>query len=99
MKTILLALAALAIATAPTLAKGTPPTAEQKQQFYDACTVYGTPDLCQCKADAAMTLIDTTFMAVVIAAMRGTDPPPDLNDTYSDYIARSTEACGMGSAM
>jgi len=99
MKTIPFVLAALLLATAPVLAKGTPPTAEQKEQFYDACTVYGTADLCKCKADAAMNLIDTDFMAVVIASMKGKDVPADLYDTYNDYIARSTEACGMGSAM
>ncbi len=46
-----------------------------------------------------MTLIDTEFMAVVIASMKGGDVPDTYYDTYNDYIARSTEACGMGSAM
>ena len=56
-------------------------------------------ELCTCKADAAMSLVDTEFMAVIIASMKGKDVPADLYDTYNDYIARSTEACGMGSAM
>jgi hypothetical protein len=38
-------------------------------------------------------------MAVVIASMKGKDVPANLYDAYSDYIARSTQACGMGSAM
>ena len=48
---------------------------------------------------SAMSLIDTDFMAVVIASMKGKDVPSNLYETYSDYIARSTQACGMGSAM
>jgi hypothetical protein len=46
-----------------------------------------------------MTLIDTKFMAVVISSMKGKDVPDEYYDTYNDYIARSTQACGMGSAM
>ena len=98
MKTLLIVLAALAIATAPALAKGTPPTAEQKAEFLQTCLKVAPEagELCRCKADAAMNLIDTEFMAVVIASMKGKDVPADLYDTYNDYIARSTEACGMG---
>ena len=47
----------------------------------------------------AMTLIDSTFMAVVISSMKGKDVPDEYYDAYNDYIARSTQACGMGSAM
>jgi hypothetical protein len=101
MKTLLIVTAVLAMATAPALAKGTPPTAEQKAEFLQTCLKVAPEagELCRCKADAAMSLIDTEFMAVVIASMKGKDVPVDLYDTYSNYIAHSTEACGMGSAM
>ncbi|MEO7223243.1 MAG: hypothetical protein ABIY37_12285 [Devosia sp.] len=98
MKKLLFMLAALALATP---VQAAPPTPEQKADFLATClkVAPAAGELCRCKADAAMSLIDTQFMAVVIASMKGKDVPDDLYDTYSDYIARSTEACGMGSAM
>ncbi len=98
MKKLLFVLAALALATP---VQAAPPTPEQKADFLATClkVAPAAGELCRCKADAAMSLIDTQFMAVVIASMKGKDVPDDLYDTYSDYIARSTEACGMGSAM
>jgi hypothetical protein len=98
MKKLLIVLAALAF-TAPAYAA--PPTPEQKADFLKTClkVAPAAGELCRCKADAAMTLIDTEFMAVVIASMKGKDVPDNLYDTYNDYIARSTQACGMGSAM
>ena len=100
MKKLLFVLAALAIAV-PAYAKGTPPTAEQKAEFLATCLKVAPEagELCRCKADAAMNLIDTDFMAIVIASMKGKDVEEKYYDTYNDYIARSTEACGMGSAM
>lgn len=99
MKKTLIVLAALALITVPAYAAK--PTAEQKADFLKAClkVAPAAGELCRCKADAAMSLIDSEFMAVVIASMGGKDVPDDLYDTYNDYIARSTEACGMGSAM
>lgn len=73
-----------------------PPTAEQKADFYKACTVRGTAELCTCKADAAMKLIDTDFMAVVIASMKDKPTPKEDTLAYDKYIAASTKACGMG---
>jgi hypothetical protein len=101
MNKALLVVAALALTMAPAMAKGTPPTPEQKADFLATClkVAPAAGELCHCKADAAMTLIDTEFMAVVIASMKGQDVPADDYDAYSDYIARSTQACGMGSAM
>ena len=98
MKKLLLVLAALAFATP---VEAAPPTAEQKADFLATClkVAPAAGELCRCKADAAMSLIDTEFMAVVIASMKGKDVPDNLYDTYNDYIARSTEACGMGSSM
>lgn len=98
MKKLLIILAALAF-TPPAYAA--PPTSEQKADFLATClkVAPAAGELCRCKADAAMSLIDTEFMAVVIASMKGKDVPDNLYDTYNDYIARSTEACGMGSSM
>jgi hypothetical protein len=98
MKKLVVVLAALALAVP---AYAAPPSAEQKAEFLATCLKVAPEagELCTCKADAAMSLIDTEFMAVVIASMQGKDVPEQLYDTYNDYIARSTEACGMGSAM
>lgn len=98
MKRLLIVLAALAF-TAP--AHAAPPTAEQKADFLKTClkVAPAAGELCSCKADAAMTLIDSEFMAVVIASMKGKDVPDSYFDAYNDYIARSTQACGMGSSI
>lgn len=98
MKKLLIVLAALAFAVP---AHAAPPTAEQQAEFLGACLKVAPEagELCTCKADAAMSLIDTEFMAVVIASMQGKDVPDNLYETYGDYIARSTQACGMGGAM
>jgi hypothetical protein len=98
MKKLLMICAALAIAIAPVFAKGTPPTVEQKAEFLETClkVAPAAGELCRCKADAAMTLIDSDFMAIVIASMKGKDVEEKYYDAYNDYIARSTEACGMG---
>ncbi|QDZ12049.1 hypothetical protein [Devosia ginsengisoli] len=87
-----LALAALALLTAPALAA---PTAAQKDEFYAACMgIAQDAKLCGCKADAAMTLIDERFMGVVIASMKGTSSPAagDYN-AYNSYVARSNQIC------
>jgi hypothetical protein len=98
MKKLLIVLAALAF-TGPAYAA--PPTAEQKDAFYSQCfKTSGDKALCTCKADAAMKLLDSEFMAVVLAAMRENATLDDqYADAYDEYIARSIEACGMGSAM
>lgn len=98
MKKLLIVLAALAF-TSP--AHAAPPTAEQQAEFLKTCLKVAPEagELCRCKADAAMSLIDAEFMAVVIASMNGKDVPEDQYDAYNEYIGRSTEACGMGSAM
>jgi len=98
MKKLVIVAAALMF-TAPAQAEA--PTPEQKADFLTTClkVAPAAGELCRCKADAAMTLIDSKFMAVVIASMKGKDVPDASYDAYSDYIARSTQACGMGSAM
>lgn len=98
MKRLLIVAAALMF-VAP--AHAAAPTPEQKADFLATClkVAPAAGELCRCKADAAMTLIDSKFMAVVIASMKGNDVPDEYYDAYNDYIARSTQACGMGSAM
>ena len=98
MKRLLIAFVALGF-TEPAYAA--PPTPEKKAFFLATCLTVAPAagELCRCKADAAMTLIDTKFMAVVISSMKGKDVPDEYYDTYNDYIARSTQVCGMGSAM
>lgn len=98
MKKLLPVVAALMLTTP---VQAVPPTLDQQQDFLATCLKIAPAagELCTCKAKAAMTLIDSEFMTVVIAAMKGKDVPANRYDTYSNYIARSTQACGMGSAM
>lgn len=99
MRKSLIVLAALAL-VAPA-AHAAPPTAEQKSEFLATCLKVAPEavELCTCKADAAMTLIDSDFIAVVIASMKGKPVESRYYDAYNQYIGRSTEACGMGTAM
>ena len=96
MKTpVVAALLTLAVLTAPALAAA--PSAEQKAAFYDACVkTSGNVELCTCKADAAVKLVDQDFMAVVLASMKGKTLDDKYAVAYNDYIAESTRACGMG---
>lgn len=97
MKRLAIALATLALGVAPAVAA--PPTAEQKAEFLKTCVgISQNQPLCTCKADAAMTLVDADFMAVIIRSMRGATPPSEYDVPYNDYIAASTRACGMGGA-
>lgn len=91
-------LAGLTLALLAGSAFAAPPTAAQKDAFYAACVKNsdGNTTLCTCKADAAMTLIDSDFMAVVISSMTGTTPDDKYAVPYNNYIAASTRACGMG---
>lgn len=89
---IFAAAAALLFAVAPTQAA--PPSAEQKAEFYKVCYAIAQDEaLCGCKADAAMTLIDSEFMKVVIAAMKGTTPASKHYVAYNEYIGRSNQIC------
>ncbi len=94
MNRVLVALIALAFTAGA--AQAAPPTAEQKAEFYKVCVQRGAEDLCSCKADAAMTLVDSDFMAVVISSMLGKSLDPKYAVAYNDYIVGSTRACGMG---
>lgn len=100
MKVLLAVFAALVlsmgVAEAKTKAKAitNPPTAEQKAEFYKVCMgIADNATLCSCKADAALTLINTDFMAIVINSMKGAAPPDEAYDAYDDYIYKSNQIC------
>jgi len=95
MNRVIAGLAAFAIMTVPALAAS--PSAEQRAEFYKTCMGIASDDpLCSCKADAALTLVDTDFMAMVIASMKGKAPPAEQNVPYNDYIAKSNQICKPG---
>jgi hypothetical protein len=83
----------LAAALLPAAAQAAPSQA-QKDEFYAVCMGIAQDEtLCACKADAAMTLIDENFMAMVIAAMQGGSVPQDQYRAYNAYVARSNQVC------
>jgi hypothetical protein len=70
------------------------PSEAQKTEFYAVCMGIAQDEtLCSCKADAAMTLIDADFMAMVIAAMQGGSVPQDEYAAYNAYVAKSNQIC------
>ncbi|HEV7275502.1 MAG TPA: hypothetical protein VGN80_04375 [Devosiaceae bacterium] len=88
----ILAAALLAMSAGAVLAAA--PTAAQKAEFRATCLrVSGNEELCTCKAEAAMTLIDERFMGVVIASMQGGAPAAADYETYNSYVARSNQLC------
>jgi hypothetical protein len=92
MRQIAVVLGLLLASAAPVLAA--PPTAAQKDEFFRVCVgISQNTELCSCKADAAMTLIDERFMAVVINAMKGGSTDPGQGDAYNTYVAKSNQIC------
>ncbi len=70
------------------------PTEAQKAEFYATCMGIASDEaLCSCKADAALTLIDESFMAIVIDSMKGKSPPADSYSAYNTYVAKSNQVC------
>ena len=98
MKTGLMAVVALAMLSGSALAAGgAKPTEAQKAEFHKVCMgIAQNETLCTCKADAAMTLLDESFMAEVIASMKGKAPPTADNVKYGQYIAQSNAKCIPG---
>ena len=101
MKSILLVLAALTLTTGGAMAKAAthtianPPTSQQLDAFYAAC-IHVAPEatvLCKCKKEAAPKLIDTAFMDVVIASIKGKPLEAKYYDAYNEYIGRSNQIC------
>lgn len=88
----LLALSTALLMAAPAFAAT--PTAAQKDEFYSVCMgIANDQTLCSCKADAAMTLIDADFMAMVIGAMKGASVPQATYVAYNTYVAKSNQIC------
>jgi len=95
MKRLVAGVLALGLLTGPVLAGV--PTAAQKAEFYASCVkTSNNVQLCTCKAEAAMKLVDTDFMAVILASMQGKTLADKYAIAYNDYIVESTRACGMG---
>ena len=97
MNKLLLVLAALSLLPSAAMAKSiaNPPTAAQLDAFYAAC-IHVAPDasvLCKCKEAAAPKIIDTDFMGVVIASIKGKPLEAKYYDAYNNYIARSNQIC------
>ena len=93
MKRILIVCSVL-MAFASVSAFAAAPTAAQKDEFYQVCMgIAQNAQLCGCKADAAMTLIDQRFMGVVISSMRGGSPSASDYDAYNTYVAKSNQKC------
>ncbi|WEJ58752.1 hypothetical protein [Devosia sp. FJ2-5-3] len=91
MRRFSIALTALALVS-PAFAAA--PTASQKQEFFEVCVgISQNQELCACKADAAMTLIDERFMGVVIASMKGGAPAAADYNAYNTYVAKSNQVC------
>ena len=97
MTKLLLMVAALSMITSGAMAKtiANPPTDAQLKAFYAACT-HVAPEatvLCKCKEDAAPKLIDTAFMDIVIASIKGKPLEAKYYDAYNEYIGRSNQIC------
>lgn len=70
------------------------PTQAQKAEFHSVCVgISGDEELCTCKADAAMELIDERFMGVVLASMKGGSPAASDYEAYNTYVAKSNQVC------
>ena len=84
-------LALMGLMTIPAFAV---PSEAQKTEFYAVCVGIAEDEtLCSCKADAAMTLIDEPFMAMVISAMQGGAVPQGEYAAYNAYVAKSNQIC------
>ena len=85
------------LASTRTVAITNPPTATQVAEFYKVCMgIADNETLCSCKADAAPKLIDTDFMAIVIASMKGKTLETKYSVPYDTYVARSNQICKPG---
>ena len=92
MRKILLTLPLLMMGSQALMAA--PPSAAQKDEFYAVCVgISQNAELCRCKADAAMSLIDERFMDVVISSMKGGSPAAADYQAYNAYVAKSNQIC------
>lgn len=94
---VLAASALLMASTIAVAAESNPPTKAQHDEFYKVCMgIAQDQALCSCKADAAMKLVDTDFMATIISSMKGKAPPSADNVKYGVYITKSNAICKPG---
>lgn len=90
-RSTVLVLCAVAL-SGPALAAA--PTPAQKAEFHSVCVgISGNEQLCTCKADAAMQLIDERFIGVVISSMKGGSPAASDYEAYNTYVAKSNQIC------
>jgi hypothetical protein len=89
--------AVVALAALTNTVAAAPPTAEQKNTFHRVCmSIASNEPLCSCKADAAVKLIDSAFIELVISAMKGETYPADEQGRYDEYIRQSNAVCIPG---
>jgi hypothetical protein len=97
MTKLLILAAALALTATSAMAKPitNPPTQAQLDAFYAECITVAPAAtvLCKCKQQAAPKLIDTSFMDVVIASMKGRPLEAKYYDAYNNYIGGSNKVC------
>lgn len=97
MTKLLILAAALALTATGAIAKpiANPPTQAQLDAFYAECITVAPQAtvLCKCKQQAAPKLIDTSFMDVVIASMKGKPLEAKYYDAYNTYIGGSNKVC------
>jgi len=72
-----------------------PPTQAQLDAFYAACikVAPAATVLCKCKEEAAPKLVETDFMDIIIASMKGKPLDAKYYDVYNNYIANSNAIC------
>ncbi|MEP7241841.1 MAG: hypothetical protein ABI697_13230 [Devosia sp.] len=99
MTRLLILAAALVLFAGSAMAKTTtitnPPTQAQLDAFYAAC-IHVAPEatvLCKCKQQAAPKLVDTAFMDIIIASIKGKPLEAKYYDAYNNYIANSNSIC------
>jgi hypothetical protein len=92
-KLVITAALGLSVALAVPVHAATP-TAAQKQEFFEVClNISQNQELCACKAEAAMSLIDERFMGVVVSSMKGGSPKSEDYAAYNAYVAKSNQVC------
>jgi hypothetical protein len=94
MKIFVLAAALVSLTAGAALAA--PPSAEQKSRFLKACERYGANEICTCKAEQAMKLVDADFMEVIIDSINGKTTPVEDTQKYAVYIGKSNKVCAPG---
>lgn len=95
MNKILSTLAVAGMLFAVPVQAATPPTADQQARFLKQCLTVAPEahELCTCKSEAIMKLVDGDFAEIIIASMKGKPLDAKYYVPYNDYIARSNKVC------